>query len=98
MTHTPLTEHSECIPRAGRLRQSVERQPSTQKETVLAYLKRHGSITQREAGYELDVWRVSERIRELEQDGHRITHTPEKRHGKRWVRYALEPEQRALFA
>ena len=56
-----------------------------QKELVLDWLRKHGSLTQATAFMELGVGRLSERIRELEKDGHVIEHkmvTVTKRNGK----------------
>lgn len=40
----------------------------TQNDEVIRYIEENGSITQREAGIDLDIWRLSERIREIERD------------------------------
>lgn len=47
----------------------------TQKERVLEAL-RSGPLTQLKATNDLGVLRLSERIRELQKDGHEIKHTP----------------------
>lgn len=46
----------------------------TQKQRVLAYLKRHGNLTQMQAFTELGVMRLSQRVAELEADGVKIKH------------------------
>lgn len=61
----------------------------TQKEQVLEYLRTRGSITTFIAFDEFSICRLSERIRELERDGHVINHTSIKRDGKSFVAYSL---------
>ena len=41
----------------------------TQKERLLDYLNRHGTITAREAVYKLGITQLSARIIDLERDG-----------------------------
>jgi len=65
----------------------------TQKHRVLARLRR-GSLTTRQATRELDVYRLSERIRELSWDGHHIEIDYPVQDGKRWARYWLVQEAR----
>lgn len=43
-----------------------------QKQAILAYLKKNKGITTHTAHGDLGICRVSERIRELEMDGHKI--------------------------
>lgn len=66
-----------------------------QKEDVLGYMMDNGSITGMDAVVELGVMKLSNRIGELEDDGHRIGRKWEaakNRKGKktRFVRYYLE--------
>ena len=44
----------------------------TQKDRVLAYLEKHGTITQRQAYHELGIMRLASRINDLKNDGHDI--------------------------
>jgi hypothetical protein len=44
-----------------------------QTERVLAYMRKHGSITQREADRKLGVLRLPSRINELKKEGYIIT-------------------------
>lgn len=44
----------------------------TQKERLLFYLKRYGSITGAEAFDELGIYRLSARISDLRKEGHNI--------------------------
>lgn len=44
----------------------------TQKERLLLYLKRYGSITGAEAFGELGIYRLSARISDLRKEGHNI--------------------------
>ncbi len=68
----------------------------TQKQQVLRHLRERGSITTLIASDEYRICRLSERIRELERDGHLINHTPVTHNGKSYVAYSLvEVEQRA---
>jgi len=68
----------------------------TQKDQVLDYMRTRGSITTFIAFDEFSICRLSERIRELERDGHLILHTPITRDGKSYVAYSLiEGEQKA---
>jgi len=64
----------------------------TQKPRLLAYLKKHQKgITTLEAAVNLLMCRLSERIRELEADGHAIKRTREKTDGGATVtRYKLK--------
>lgn len=68
----------------------------TQKELVLEYMRTRGSITTFIAFEEFSICRLSERIRELERDGHVINHTPVTHGSKSYVAYSLvEGEQKA---
>lgn len=68
----------------------------TQKQQVLDYMRTRGSITTFIAFEEFSICRLSERIRELERDGHLILHTPITRNDKSYVAYSLiEGEQKA---
>jgi hypothetical protein len=68
----------------------------TQKGQVLDYMRTRGSITTFIAFDEFSICRLSERVRELERDGHLILHTPITRDGKSYVAYSLiEGEQKA---
>jgi hypothetical protein len=68
----------------------------TQKQQVLEYMRTRGSITTFIAFDEFDICRLSERIRELERDGHLIHHTPITHNGKSYVAYSLvEGERKA---
>lgn len=68
----------------------------TQKGLVLDYMRNRGSISTFIAFEEFAICRLSERIRELERDGHLINHTPITHNGKSYVAYSLiEGEQKA---
>lgn len=47
-----------------------------QKQAIIKYLKTHRAGITTWTGFELGVTRLSERIRELEADGHKIIRTP----------------------
>lgn len=67
----------------------------TQKDRVLSHLRSRGSITTFVAFARYGIARLSERIRELERDGHLINHTRVTRNGKTYVAYSLvEGKQR----
>lgn len=71
----------------------------SQDERVLAYMQAFGSITQKEAINELDIYRLSARIWSLKQNGHAITSTLEysvNAHGEavRYARYRLKEQAR----
>ena len=51
--------------------------PITQKEQVLAHMKKFKSITSWEAFANYRITRLSARIADLEADGYQIKHTPE---------------------
>lgn len=62
----------------------------TQNAKLLRYLEQHGSITTAEATDNLRIFRVSERIRELEALGWRFDHLPHTTEGgARVIRYKL---------
>lgn len=62
----------------------------SQKSKLLVYLERHGSITTAEAMTNLSCYRVSERIRELEELGRVIEHSIEPNgNGSKHARYRL---------
>ena len=50
-----------------------EQKEMTQNELILEYLMKHGSITQAEAASRLGCFRLSARIYDLKQLGHRFT-------------------------
>jgi hypothetical protein len=64
-------------------------QKLTHKQIVLKHMRERGSITTFVAFKRYQVCRLSERIRELERDGHIINHTPITRRGKHYVAYSL---------
>lgn len=61
----------------------------TQNSILLAALQRGESITTLEAMQRFGCCRLSERVRELEQQGYAIDHAPVHENGKRYVRYSL---------
>lgn len=63
--------------------------PKPQKQQVLHHMRHHGSITTWIAFKRYGICRLSERVRELEQDGHLINHARIKRGGKSFVAYSL---------
>jgi hypothetical protein len=50
----------------------MENSKPTQCERVVKYMKKHGSITQREADRKIGVMRLASRISELKKNGHKI--------------------------
>ena len=67
----------------------------TQKERVLNYMKRFGSISTWEAFRDLGITRVGARVFELKEDGYEIEtgfETGKNRYGKtvRWANYTLK--------
>lgn len=70
----------------------------TQKQKILEYIRRYGSITPKEAeGNGINSMRLAARIGELQKDGYAITKTMEtytSRDGSvsRFARYRLEME------
>lgn len=73
-------------------------QKLTQKQAVLKHLKQHGYITVFIAFKQYGITRLSERIRELEDDGHVIHHVPIARNGKRYMTYSMAEQKRARAA
>lgn len=61
----------------------------TQKRQVLQHLRHRGSLTTFVAFDRYCVCRLSERVAELERDGHLINHTPIRRNGRRYMAYSL---------
>jgi len=62
----------------------------SQVNDLIAYLKKHGSITPKEAMYELKIWRLAARIPEAREKGYRIDSTMIKAaSGKRHARYVF---------
>lgn len=66
---------------------------NTQKQKVLKHLRERGVLTIYNAFRLYDCTRLSERIRELESDGHLINHVPIVRDGKRYMAYSLIEEK-----
>jgi len=64
-------------------------QHATQKNLVLKHMRQHGAITTLIAFRKYLVCRLSERIRELEQDGHVINRGDIKKNGKHYTAYSL---------
>ena len=67
-----------------------------QTDAILAYLRRHGSITPLEAlNPPIRCFRLAARIHELKREGHAIRTDLVKRDGKKWASYSLrrEPQQ-----
>jgi len=63
---------------------------TTQNAKLLNWLERHDGATTAEVTANLKIYRLSERIRELEALGYRISHTPETTStGARVIRYRL---------
>ena len=63
---------------------------STQNARLLVWLESHDGVTTAEATAGMKCYRLSERIRELEALGYRISHTPEVTStGARVIRYRL---------
>lgn len=48
----------------------MERNRPTQAERILAYITEHGSITRKEAAYDLGIFELAARIRGLEKLGY----------------------------
>lgn len=61
----------------------------TQKQTLLRHLRSRGSLTTLTAFKRYCVCRLSERVAELERDGHLINHVPIRRNGRRYMAYSL---------
>ncbi len=66
----------------------------TQKERILAYLKRGHVLTTIRAFFMFKVCRLSERIRELEADGEQIERAFIVSDGKRYVAYSMGPAEK----
>lgn len=70
----------------------------TQKEKILEYIRRHGSITPKDAeGNGINSMRLAARIGELQKDGYAISSTMETHRCldgsvSRYARYRLEME------
>ena len=68
----------------------------TQKQQVLRHMRQHGSITTFIAFKRYKITRLSERIRELEMDGHVINKPLVRRGGKTFTVYSLVFERKQL--
>lgn len=66
------------------------RNPKTQKERVLDYLKIYKTITSLECVYRLNIVDLQKAIQLLKQDGYKITDTIEHNDTTWWKRYKLE--------
>lgn len=65
---------------------------ATQRARILKYLVEHGTITNRECGYELDIWDLQKSIQILRDEGYPITDEwIQKANGKgHYKKYKLE--------
>lgn len=70
----------------------------TQKAQVLAHMRKYGHITTLIAFRRYDICRLSERIRELEEDGHHINKPRTTRNGKTYSVYSLVEWKQARAA
>lgn len=70
----------------------------TQKAQVLAHMHKHGFITTFIAFDRYRITRLSERIRELEEDGHHINKPRTTRNGKTYSVYSLVEWKQAKAA
>ena len=61
----------------------------TQKQLILRHLRKYGWITTLVAFKEYQVCRLSQRIIELERDGHLINHASTTRNGRTYTVYSL---------
>jgi hypothetical protein len=61
----------------------------TQKQQVLSHLRSRGSLTTLTAFKRYAICRLSERIRELDRDGHLINRAAIRRNGRRYMAYSL---------
>lgn len=61
----------------------------TQKQQVLAHLKKHGSITPWEAIQKYHITRLAAVVFTLRDEGNKIFAKIEKKDGKRWAKYTL---------
>lgn len=66
----------------------------TQKARILNHLRTRGAITTLLAFRLYQSCRLSERIRELEADGHLINRAPIHKRGKRYMAYSLVERRR----
>lgn len=73
-------------------------QRGTQKQLLLKHMRERGSITTLIAFQKYQVCRLSERIRELEEDGHIINRGDIKKNGKHYTAYSLVEYKRARAA
>ena len=62
---------------------------TSQVNKLLAHLRGGGTVTSYEAYAQFGITQLAARITDIEQQGVAISRTPEKRNGKRFVRYAL---------
>jgi DNA-binding HxlR family transcriptional regulator len=67
----------------------------TQKQKILRHMREHGQITTLIASHQYLCFRLSERIRELERDGHLIHRESVQQNGKRYIAYSLIEERQA---
>jgi hypothetical protein len=70
----------------------------TQKAKILAHMHRYGWITTLIAAKRYDICRLSERIRELEEDGHHINKPLITRNRKTYTVYSLVEWKQARAA
>lgn len=70
----------------------------TQKALVLEHLRKRGSMTTLTAFKLYQVCRLSQRIIELERDGHVINHIPVFKNNRRYMSYSLVEGQQAKVA
>lgn len=71
---------------------------NTQKQQVLRHLRQFGSITTFIAFKRYSITRLSERVRELERDGHLINHQRITRNGRTYTVYSLVEWKQAKAA
>lgn len=63
----------------------------TQNKKVLRYMKKHGSITAREAMLSMEIYRLGARIWDLRHEGYEIVSAFEtSKTGRRYKRYMLK--------
>ena len=70
----------------------------TQKAQVLAHMRKYGFITTFIAFDRYRIARLSERIREIEEDGHQINKPRTTRNGRTYSVYSLVEWQQAKAA
>ena len=63
---------------------------TTQCKQILEYMRKHGSITPLEALEYCGSFRLSARIKDLRDAGHKIRTDHETKNGKTYARYFLE--------